>query len=83
MTDTMLKKILDAIIQNIWLQVLVLILALSGLTLLIGASFEEVAPTSKGISVSSGSEPEEVSTCISMRKDWKLLNINWLSQNCL
>lgn len=54
MTDTMLKKILDAIIQNIWLQVLVLILAFSGLTLLIGASFEEVAPTSKGISAASG-----------------------------
>ena len=34
-----MKKFIDAVIRNIWILVLALILALGGLTLLIGASF--------------------------------------------
>ena len=49
----MFKKICNAVLKNIWLQLLALILALCGLTLLIGASFENVSTTSKGFSPSS------------------------------
>ena len=53
-----MKKFIDAVIRNIWILVLALILALGGLTLLIGASFEEVATTSKGLSSKASSEEE-------------------------
>lgn len=55
----MFKKILNAVTRNLWLQILALIAAMCGLTLLIGASFEEVATTSKGISSTSGESSGE------------------------
>lgn len=71
---TSMKKILDAVTRNIWLQVLVLIAALCGLALLAGASFKEVTATSKGLPIpsepsslpSSSEEPEP-----SSRDEWE------------
>ena len=55
----MFKKILNAVTRNLWLQILALIAVMCGLTLLIGASFEEVTTTSKGISSTSGGSSGE------------------------
>ena len=64
-----MKKFIDAVIRNIWILVLALILALGGLTLLIGASFEEVATTSKGLSSKASSEEESSELPVSSGDD--------------